>query len=433
MRDHLRRSPFVWVVLLLCALYVVLSVFTAIISIRYYGMMKAPGWEARATDAGWVVTSIVPDGAAAGRLEPGDRLLALNGDERAAVLGPPLFDNVPVDQTYRVDLARDGRQFSAELMLPLVQGRLLWPIFQIIGLVFFVCGAALALLRPDDPQVRLVGGVLMAVGFTTLLEAEGGARRFPLGPAERSIQTLIAALSLFTFPMAFHFFNRFPSWKSPGPLWRATQWLLYALLACVFLPAWVMNFLGYDVTPETSRFVLAHPSLYLTCVQISARGVFVYIGGCLLLAMIAVGWNYRRLADVGSRRRIRLVVAGLIAACTPFVVVVVVAYRVFALIDEMTYRFWYPVTFVSMLCIPASIATAVWNEQLFDIRVFVRRGLQYLLARTALRTLLALPIALLLFSIFRNPDRTVGQMLTQGSGWLNFVLIGAIGAALQTR
>jgi hypothetical protein len=275
----------VWVVLLLCALYVVLSVFTAIISIRYYGMMKAPGWEARATNAGWIVTSIVPDGAAAGRLEPGDRLLALNGDERAAVLGPPLLDNVPVDHTYRVDLARDGRQFSAELMLPLVQGPLLWPIFQIIGLVFFVCGAALALLRPDDPQVRLVGGVLMAVGFTTLLEAEGSARRFPLGPAERSIQTLIAALSLFTFPMAFHFFNRFPSWKSPGPLWRATQWLLYALLACVFLPAWVVNFLGYDVTAETSRFVLAHPSLYLTCVQISARGVFVYIGGCLLLAI----------------------------------------------------------------------------------------------------------------------------------------------------
>ena len=105
--------------LLLCALYVVLSVFAAIISIRYYGMMKAPGWEARATDAGWIVTSIVPDGAAAGRLEPGDRLLALNGDKRAAVLGPPLLDNVPVDHTYRVDLARDGRQFSAELMLPI--------------------------------------------------------------------------------------------------------------------------------------------------------------------------------------------------------------------------------------------------------------------------------------------------------------------------
>jgi hypothetical protein len=291
----------VWVVLLLCALYGVLSVFTAILSIRYYGMMKAPGWEARATDEGWVVTSVAPDGAAAGRLEPGDRLLAFNGDERVAVLGAPLLDNVPVNRAYRIDLTRSGRRISAELMLPLIRGRLLWPIFQIIGLVFFVCGATLALQRPDDPQVQLAAGALMAVGFTTLLEAEGGARRFNLGPGERGIQTLIAALSLFTAPMAFHFFSRFPSWKSTAPLWRAAQWLLYALLVGLFLPAWVVNFLGYDVTAETSRFLLAHPWLYLTCVQISARGIYAYIGACLLLAMIAVAWNYRRLASTAPR------------------------------------------------------------------------------------------------------------------------------------
>jgi GAF domain-containing protein len=42
-------------------------------------------------------------------------------------------------------------------------------------------------------------------------------------------------------------------------------------------------------------------------------------------------------------------------------------------------------------------------------------------------------VALLLFSIFKNPNRTVAQILTQGFGWLNLVLIGAIGAALQSR
>ena len=93
----------------------------------------------------------------------------------------------------------------------------------------------------------------------------------------------------------------------------------------------------------------------------------------------------------------------------------------------------YPPTFLAMVAIPASIATAVWREQLFDVRVIVRLGLQYLFARAALRALLVLPVALLAFSIFRNPDRTVGQMLTQGSGWLNLVWIAAIGAALQSR
>jgi hypothetical protein len=273
----------------------------------------------------------------------------------------------------------------------------------------------------------------MAVAFTTLLEAEGGARRFITGSGERSIQMVIAAMSLFTFPMAYHFFSRFPTWRSPGPLWRGVQWLLYALLAVAFLPSWIVNFLGYDVSERTSRVLVAHPSLYLTAVRISARAVFVYIGTCLLLAMAAVAWNYRGLMDAGSRRRIRLVVAGLIAACIPFVAVVILAFRVFALIDEMTYRFWYPVTFVTMLCIPASIATAVWKDQLFDVRVLVRRGLQYLLARAALRTLLALPIALFAFSIFSNPNRTIAQILTRGSGWVNVVLVAAIATALQSR
>src|SRR5262249_39362889 len=97
------------------------------------------------------------------------------------------------------------------------------------------------------------------------------------------------------------------------------------------------------------------------------------------------------------------------------------------------YNTYSPLSFLAMLCIPVSIGAAVWKDQLFDIRVLVRRGLQYLFARTALRILLALPIALLLLSILSNPNRTVAQILTQGSGWLNMVLIGAIAATLRWR
>jgi hypothetical protein len=240
MSDQPRRSPFVWLVLFLCVVYAVLSVWAGIVSVRYYGMAKSPGWEVRAASAGWFVSSVDADAEAAGKIERGDRLLALNGDERAAVLGRPLFDNVPAGGTYRVELDRQGQRVSLELLLPVIRSRLLWPIFQFVGLVFFICGAALALLRPTDPQVRLVGGTLMAVAFTTLLEAEGAARRFLTGSGDRSVQMVIVALSLFTFPMAYHFFSRFPTWRSPRPLWRGVQWLLYALLAVVFLPAWII-------------------------------------------------------------------------------------------------------------------------------------------------------------------------------------------------
>jgi len=86
-----------------------------------------------------------------------------------------------------------------------------------------------------------------------------------------------------------------------------------------------------------------------------------------------------------------------------------------------------------VLCIPASIVVAVWKEQLFDIKVLVRRGLQYLLARTALRILLVLPFAVLTLSVLSNPNRTLIQILTEGAGWLNLVWIGAIAATLRFR
>ena len=80
------------------------------------------------------------------------------------------------------------------------------------------------------------------------------------------------------------------------------------------------------------------------------------------------------------------------------------AHRFTGLISDETYHLYLgPIAFLPMICIPASLATAVWKEQLFDIRVIVRRGLQYLFARAALRVLLVLPVALLLFSIFKTP------------------------------
>ena len=431
MRDQPRRAAFLWLVLLVCGVYAGFFAFTTYVSARYYGIVKNPGWSVRPAETGWIVADVDETGAAAGRVQRGDRLLAINGDERCAVLGVSLFVNVRGGDTYRVDLDRHGQRVSVDLLLPLGRGRYLWPLFQFCGLAFFVCGAALGFLRPQDGQVRFVSVLLMSFGFTTLLEALGPSRRFLVG-WERPVHLPVAAMSLFVCPMTYHFFSRFPTWRRPGPLWRTIQWVLYALFVLVFWPAWVLNFMGLDVTEGISRFLVAHPWLYLAGSRVADRAIYVYIGVCLMLALVVAARNYQHLPDPGSRRRIRWVVASLITACVPYVAIIF-AFRVAEWISEPTYRFLYPITFLAMLAIPASIATAVWKEQLFDVRVLVRRGLQYLFARAALRTLLALPIALLAFSIVSNPNRTVAQILTQGSGWLNIVWIGAIAGALQSR
>ena len=399
--------------------------------VREFHHSKAFGWTTAVRDHGWVVVTVDENGPAAGRLEAGDRLLALNGDPRLAVLGYLYFANAPVSEIYRLDVDRHGTRTSVDLLMAVGPGRQMWLVFLIVSIAFFAVGAALGVLRSDDPQVRLISALMIAAACAMTLEVLGGVRSFLVG-WERSVHLAAAATSLFVFPMTFHFFTRFPEWRRPGPVWRTIQYALYAMLIIVFVPAWVLHFMSLDVGERATQFLVTYRSLFWLVERIQIRPLFVFVTGSLALAIIAAASNYSRLRDPDSRRRVRWVVISLVVGCLPYIVVIVL-YRVANAISDPAYRFYYPATFVTMLAIPAALAMAVWKEQLFDVRVLVRRGLQYLMARAALRVLLVLPIALLLFSIFRNPNRTVAQILTQGSGWLNIVLIGAIGAALQSR
>ena len=138
---------------MLFAIALVMTVFSLI---RHNGPRKAPGWVARPQYSGWFVTGIDRGGPADGRLEVGDRLLAINGDERAAVIGTSYWRHLPAEEMYRVDIERRGTRGSPELLLPRGSGRPIDLIFLIYSVVFFATGAATGLARPHDRQVRTI-------------------------------------------------------------------------------------------------------------------------------------------------------------------------------------------------------------------------------------------------------------------------------------
>jgi eukaryotic-like serine/threonine-protein kinase len=422
-------------VALLSVGYLAFLVFTIDVVAAHYGVVKDPGWTVRVTGNGWFVATVEADGPAAAKVEVGDRLLALNGDSRAAVIGTAQFRDVNGGETYRVDLERHGRRVAVEMPLRVSRGRLVDPLFLLVSVGFFACGAGLAMLRPRDPQVRLIGVTMIFVAFNGLFGALSPPRAFLEGWQRTAYYGLVVFnVGLWAMPMAFHVFNRFPDWKQPDRPWRVVQWLLYGIGIVVMWPASAVADLGLAVFEPATQFLAQHPRVYLTAVMTSSsagRGGFLYMALCLALALVASARNYRRLVSDDSRRRIRWVLAGLTLALIPFIGLQFG--RATGWLSVATYHAYSALTFLTMLFIPASIAMAVWKEQLFDIRVLVRRGLQYLFARAALRTLIALPIVALLFSVFLHPDRTVGQILTEGSGWINVALIGAIALALQSR
>jgi len=102
--------------------------FTVYAVARYYGVEKAPGWIAQTDGRAWYATDVDDAGPAAGRIQRGDRLLAINGDERYAVEGMVVWSFVEGGKTYRVDLERHGERVSFELPLPVVSGQRLTPI-----------------------------------------------------------------------------------------------------------------------------------------------------------------------------------------------------------------------------------------------------------------------------------------------------------------
>jgi len=82
MSDQPRRPVFFWLVLLTCGVYSGLFAFTVYAVAKYYSVEKAPGWSASYSKIknGYVATEVDETGPAAGRIQVGDRLLAINGD-----------------------------------------------------------------------------------------------------------------------------------------------------------------------------------------------------------------------------------------------------------------------------------------------------------------------------------------------------------------
>jgi hypothetical protein len=76
MSDH-RRSAFSWFVLATCGVYAGFFIFAIYTTVRYHGLVKDGGWTNRHDARGSYVSTVNDRGAAAGRLEPGDRLVAI--------------------------------------------------------------------------------------------------------------------------------------------------------------------------------------------------------------------------------------------------------------------------------------------------------------------------------------------------------------------
>jgi len=406
--------PFLWVVRLTAVVTITALSYTAFLLLQDDGS-KSFRWEQEKRNGVWHVSRVDPAGPAAGKLQPGDRLVSLNGDryvDRAGTM--PYRRALAASEVYELSVLRDGSPRSLTLTVAVdsegLPRKLAW-----FAVALVWCGIALFIgfLRPDQLQARLAFVTGIAVGLVYL---QVGA-----------MQGTFALWQPLHAVVGYHFLYRFPASAPPGRLWSVMLWLFYAGGAFAAATRQPITWTFFTEGPSgPTRYLAANSTLFAAGSNV---GLFTFVA--VVVGMVAVtARNYRLLSDKDERRRVRWIVYSSIVGLAP--------------------QFWYsavaiynrtvgpaPVPLYGLfVCaatttIPISLAYAVVKHRVLDVKVAVRLGLQYVLAKRALQALVALPVAALVVTVVVNRHLTIVQLITESTGYLYW--IAAAGLSLKFR
>ena len=385
-----------------------------------------------ADQSGRVVVTDVEAHAAAEHagFQAGDQLLTVNGQRIVTVVDwlAQRMNFVP-DQPTLIQVER--RKKAVDLKL-IIHGTL-WDessnsfrastiIFLAYKLITLSIGLFVVFNRPRDLVSRLGGWVLVVMA--TVFEAF----QWGLSSAIRALPLLVAAAVMLSYvsaafrtPLLAAFFCLYPRrlfgnrrlwvgfWAGP---FAATLYALYLLARTVYDPG--------HLTGLTPPWVL------------TAFGVqsLVY----LLAVLVVLPLSYWQLETQTDRRRFRVLVFGALVAML-FYLPRVIGTSLIRLSPRFNDFFGSPLVYMAMslgmLIFPVSFAYAILKQRLFDVRVIIRRGLQYALARRVLLGIPALAIGLLVVTVVAQGRQPLFSVLKTHAG--SYVAIAALAALASTQ
>jgi eukaryotic-like serine/threonine-protein kinase len=253
-------------------------------------------------------------------------------------------------------------------------------IFLTYKLITLAIGLFVVFSRPRDFVSRLGGWVLVAMA--TVFEAfqwglASSIRELPIALAAPVMLVYVSAA--FRTPLLAAFFSLYPRrlfhnhwlwigfWTGPVV---ATVYAIYLLSRTIYDPQHLSG--------------LAPPWVLLA---FGAQSM-IY----LLVVFVVLPLNYWKLETLTDRRRFRVLVFGALIAMVFYLPRVIgtaflnLSPRFYDVFDTPYANL---VSSAGMLILPISFAYGILKHRLFDVRVIIRRGVQYALAR---RVLLAIPV-----------------------------------------
>lgn len=369
-------------------------------------------------ESGRVTVSNLDPASIAARtgMRNGDRIVTANGQ---ILLGHADWQRMALQfdpsRPFVLQVERDGHRFTAAL--PLSAGFEEWRRgTQATGVLVFrlvqfgtLAVAMLVAFRRSLQGSALLGSLLLASLATISL-----ALPMRLGVFWQALPGWLEVLLWLPFtnsaaagPLLFAFASIFPRRMWPK------RWIALALLPAAMVVAWHLYWgvqLMRDLGPPTG-------------LPDAAAGVFLANVAYTAVALGLLVFHRRAASTVTDRRRIGVLILGT-ATGGAAAVALIAAYlhNPGAGIFATRYMTLLALVFLAM---PASFAYAILRHRLFDLRLIVRQGLRYALARRSVDALVPVLGGLLIADVIVHRDQPLASLIAT-RGWWYLLIAGAL-------
>ncbi len=389
---------------------------------------SAPEWTVDWEDKRFTVISVTPD--VADRIKAGDELVSINNETINHRNLYFVFERTKPGERYTLQLKRNGEAELREVELVAHSTsaaftdalQFYFPV--ILSLTFLFAGLAIFLLKPNNKQVLLVAVFFATESMSAMPKTLSYILELPLFFAfwwRAGFIVLILSIAVLlhltlVFPERSRLVRRFPN----------LEWLIYLPALLFLVPSVALRHLSRE---GFTQFDDVESSYFFS---VGSFAIFFYYFGVLAVLLL----NYLR-ADKAGKRRIRLLVVGFAFALAPLLLsfLLLGIKEIFSIDFESTINPWLNSAQALYFLMPLTVAYAILRHKVLPISFVIRRGLQYLLAKNALRLLLVLPILGIIWNIAANPNRTLSEILLNNSfGFYSCIaLAGGFGLLIRSR
>ena len=421
LKDWVRSRPTAfWLFLAADFLMLCFYIYSGMLIARYGDQTYNWGFDTTFQAGSWQVVFVDPKGPAAGRLQVGDQVLSLNGVPATAtgmVLSRTTgFDaairSVLSSAAYEIRVSRNGTIVAATLALRIVhRSKATEDIaaFGTVSLAFFLTAVVLGFLKPDPLVVRRGYLAMLAQALVIAKVLLWPYQAFLRGPAF----AVFIALNLVdgvNFALAYLFYCTMFEQVLDVRRWKSFLYLLYPWAALITAGR-ILSVFGWRIPWLDAHPLLAEFVFRATIVSSISFYVIAPLSICAVITR-----NYLSVRMPEERRRARWITFGSLAGILPYLLARLVGWFLDPEIERELQR----VGVLGGILIPIATGYAIYKHRMFDIRVVVRRGVRYVLAKGVLEAAMALPAIGLIFALTRNAHRTVSDAILNNSWFLVF-------------